>query len=76
MRDQGKVLFLGTNSHCEYMELIMSTTLGHDWRNFFDFVFSFCRKPGFFSHENPMYIMDRSKADLNGAVVDELKPDS
>ena len=79
LRDQGKVLFVGTNSHWEYMELIMSTTLGPDWRNFFDFVFAFCRKPHFFSTENPMYIMDKSIKDFNGTEVksaDELKPDS
>lgn len=32
LKDQGKFVFLGTNSHFDYMELIMSTTLGKDWR--------------------------------------------
>ena len=38
MRDQGKFLFLATNSHYEPMELIMKTTLGSDWRNFFNLI--------------------------------------
>ena len=48
------------------MELIMSTTLGKDWRDSFDFVFSFCRKPHFFSAKNPFFVMDTSKPDYNG----------
>lgn len=28
LRQQGKFIFLATNSHWEYMELIMSTTIG------------------------------------------------
>ena len=66
LREQGKTIFLGTNAHAEYMELIMSTTLGADWRSSFDFVFSFCRKPHFFSAKNPFFVMDASKSDYNG----------
>jgi hypothetical protein len=49
LREQGKFLFLATNSHVEYMELIMTTTLGEDWRTFFDLVTCFCCKPRFFN---------------------------
>jgi len=55
LRDQGKVVFLGTNSMFDYMELICSSTLGKDWRSFFDFVFCDCRKPNFFKSEAIMY---------------------
>lgn len=36
LRANGKRLFLATNSHEEYMELIMSQTLGPDWKTLFD----------------------------------------
>ena len=58
LKAQGKFVFLGTNSHWEYMELIMSTTLGEDWRDFFDAVFCFCRKPNFFNTDNALFKMD------------------
>ena len=79
LRKQGKCVFLGTNSHWEYMELIMSTTLGSDWRKCFDFVFCFCRKPAFFNTDNPMFLMDRSAPKFHGKQLDsfkDLEPDS
>ena len=54
------------------MELIMSTTLGENWRDNFDFVFAFCRKPVFFNTENPMHIVDKSKPTLLGEQVSEI----
>jgi FMN phosphatase YigB (HAD superfamily) len=36
LRSKGKQVFLATNSHVEYTELIMTATLGSDWRDFFD----------------------------------------
>lgn len=48
LKKAGKKLFLGTNSHTEYSNLIMTATLGDDWRSFFDVVCCYCRKPLFF----------------------------
>lgn len=48
LRDAGKKLFLGTNSHTEYCNVIMTATLGDDWRSFFDVLCCYCRKPLFF----------------------------
>jgi hypothetical protein len=31
----GKLLFLATNSHFEYMEFIMEQSLGADWKTLF-----------------------------------------
>ena len=71
LRKEGKFIFLATNSHWEYMELIMSTTLGKDWRSFFDMVCANARKSYFWSTETEpkMYVMDRSKDDFKGPVV-------
>jgi len=67
---------LGTNSHFEYMELIMSTTLGEDWRSFFNMVFCDCRKPNFFKGEAAMYEADPNVINFKGKPVSELKEDS
>ena len=51
------------------MELIMSTTLGEDWRSFFDMVIANARKSYFWPENNSMHIMDQSKFDFKGPVV-------
>jgi hypothetical protein len=48
------------------MELIMSTTLGPDWRSFFNMVFADCRKPTFFKGEAIMYEADPSASNFKG----------
>jgi len=48
LREQGAKLFVGTNSHGEFGNLIMTATLGPDWRDFFDFVSVCCGKPRYF----------------------------
>ena len=68
-------MFLATN--WEFMELIMTATLGDDWRSSFDMVFAFCRKPLFWT--NPaakMYKMDKSDPKYHGAEVAQLENDS
>lgn len=69
LRDQGKIVFLGTNSLFDYMELICSATLGNDWRTFFDFVFCDCRKPGFFKGDAIMYERDPNSPNQHGQKV-------
>ena len=44
LREEGKFIFLATNAHAEYMEMIMSTTLGEDWRSFFHMAIANARK--------------------------------
>jgi FMN phosphatase YigB (HAD superfamily) len=41
----GKKLFLTTNSHALYMEIVMSATLGDDWMDLFDICVANCKKP-------------------------------
>jgi hypothetical protein len=74
--DQGKFIFLGTNAHFYYMELIMSTTLGDDWRSFFNMVFCDCRKPNFFKGEAPMYEANPDASNFKGREITELLDDS
>ena len=49
IRERGTKLFLGTNSHFEYMHVIMKATLGEGWESLFDLNIANCRKPLFFS---------------------------
>ena len=45
LKEKGKILFLITNSHVEYLELSMNETLGGDWKRFFDLIFCDARTP-------------------------------
>ena len=47
LKSNGVLLFLATNSHTEYLDVTMSTTLGKNWRKFFDILLINCRKPLF-----------------------------
>lgn len=49
LREMGKLTFLASNSHAEYMEFIMTHSIGEDWKDYFDFISSACSKPGYFT---------------------------
>ncbi len=34
LREAGKKIFIATNSHAEYTNLIMTQSIGEDWRTF------------------------------------------
>ena len=67
--DQGKFVFLCSNSHYKFLELSMRTTLGEDWRNFFHMVFCAAGKPKFFTTTKPLYIMDSTQDNYKGAEI-------
>ena len=68
LKDGGKKLFMGTNSHTEYMNVIMTATLGDDWKTFFDVVCCYCRKPLYFWDQkpSPFFTYDPSQLNLKG----------
>ena len=45
---QGKVVFMATSSFNDFAMMSLSHVIGDDWRDYFDFMFTFARKPGFF----------------------------
>lgn len=51
LRSSGKKLFLLTNSHLDYTEIVMSYLLGN-WLSYFDFVITASNKPSFFTDQN------------------------
>ena len=70
MRSRGVKLFLGTNSHFEYMNVIMHATFGENWQSLFDLKLANCRKPYFFrSTAYPFYAVDVSKRDFKGTEI-------
>ena len=70
LKNQGKKLFVGTNSHFEYMHVIMKATFGDDWEQIFDLKLANCRKPLFFRDPNaPFYVVDESARDLKGTSI-------
>ena len=70
LRSRNMRLFLGTNSHIEYMNVIMSTTLGPGWKELFDLQLSFCHKPGFFRYpDRPFYSVDPTTKTMRGPPI-------
>ena len=55
IRSHGVKLFLATNSHKEYMDLIMETTFGKDWGVLFDLKCAHAQKPNFFRDEKQYF---------------------
>ena len=67
LKERGVRLFLGTNSHFEYMNVIMRATLGLGWEQLFDLHLGNCRKPVFFRFtETPFFCVDEVAKDMRG----------
>lgn len=72
LRNAGKKLFLATNSHSEYADFIMTTTLGKDWRQYFDIISCYSRKPIFFWDQKvmtPFFELDTRQANFKGKPI-------
>lgn len=50
---QTKTTFLLTGSHIDFADFTATHALGADWRDLFDVVVSFAKKPGFFAQQRP-----------------------
>lgn len=59
LKENGKKLFLITGAHVDFASHTASNTIGADWRDFFDIVVCYAKKPGFFT-------MKRDFIGLNG----------
>jgi hypothetical protein len=61
LKNQGKKLFIVSNSSVDYAELLMETSFGDDWEELFDWCMFSARKPlfqraksSFFEHDRVM----------------------
>lgn len=58
LRRSGKKTFLLTGSNIDFANLTATTALGKDWRDQFDFVVTYAKKPGFFTMQRPFLMVD------------------
>lgn len=56
-----KAVFLLTGSHIDFANLTATTALGENWRELFDIVVCFAKKPGFFTGSRPFKQLDGMK---------------
>ena len=49
------MIFLTSNSNVDYMDQVMTHTLGKDWKKYFDLCVANARKPLFYRAEHPFY---------------------
>ncbi|XP_055373214.1 5'-nucleotidase domain-containing protein 1 [Condylostylus longicornis] len=64
-----KAIFLLTGSNIDFANLTASHALGHNWRNLFDVIIAFAKKPGFFTMNRPFY-------SFQGGEEDQIIPDN
>lgn len=63
--------FIATNNHIDYLGLLMTVTLGEDWKTFFDIICANCNKPLWQSTEKPFYEVNFYYDTLKGLKVDK-----
>jgi len=53
LRNNGKFLYVITGSHIDFASHVASYAIGNDWKDLFDIVIFFARKPSFFIEKRP-----------------------
>ena len=56
LRDNGKFLYVITGSHYDFASHVASYAIGEDWKDLFDIVIFFARKPSFFVEKRPFWV--------------------
>ena len=51
----GKFLYVITGSHYDFASHVASYAIGEDWKDLFDIVIFFARKPSFFVEKRPFW---------------------
>lgn len=72
LKKQGKMLYLLTGSHVDFASHTATNTIGPNWREYFDIVVCFAKKPGFFTNKREFYGLDGIK-ETGPVTLDELK---
>ncbi|KAH8255187.1 hypothetical protein KR038_000667 [Drosophila bunnanda] len=73
LRQAGKKLFLLTGSNVDFANLTATQALGKDWRQHFDFVLTFAKKPGFFTSQRPFMQVDVQKLEELPTEATEIR---
>ncbi|XP_045481623.1 5'-nucleotidase domain-containing protein 1-like [Harmonia axyridis] len=64
LKKKNKLLFLITGAYVDFASLTASTALGRDWREFFDIIVTYAKKPGFFTQKRDFIGLDGFKETL------------
>ncbi|XP_054722920.1 5'-nucleotidase domain-containing protein 1-like isoform X1 [Uloborus diversus] len=67
-----KVSFLLTSSNYDSASFLAEYALGEDWKNYFDIIVTFARKPGFFWKDKPFCIIEEN-AEVSGIKPEDMK---
>lgn len=78
LRSSGKCLYLLTGSNIDFANFTASYALGPNWRDLFDYVISFGRKPSFFTMQRPFLRVKGLQEELGSEIAldEKLKPNS
>lgn len=68
-----KAVFLLTGSHIDFASLTATTALGENWRDFFDIVVCFAKKPGFFTGTRPFKQLDGMRETTRAVNAHDLR---
>lgn len=71
LRSRGLKFFVASNSHKEYMDLIMETTFGKGWETLFDLKCAACAKPRFFT--DPTHYFHTIDFDIPNFKFEEIR---
>ena len=58
LRSNGKFLYVITGSHYDFASHVANYAIGEDWKDLFDIVIFFARKPSFFVEKRPFWRLD------------------
>ncbi|XP_019754892.1 5'-nucleotidase domain-containing protein 1 [Dendroctonus ponderosae] len=72
LKAKGKILFLITGSYVDFATHTASHTIGENWRDMFDIVISYAKKPGFFTDHKDFISLDGFK-EGEALKIDDLK---
>lgn len=61
LRENGKFLYVITGSNVDFASHVASYALGEDWKDLFDIVIFFARKPSFFIDRRPFWKLNGEK---------------
>ncbi|KAL3289719.1 hypothetical protein HHI36_023119 [Cryptolaemus montrouzieri] len=61
LKKKNKLIFLITGSYIDFASLTASNTLGPKWKDYFDIIITYAKKPGFFTQNRDFIGLDDTK---------------
>ncbi|KAI5713004.1 hypothetical protein M8J75_012958 [Diaphorina citri] len=73
LKAKNKILFVLTGSYIDFANHTATTCLGDDWKQYFDFIGYFSKKPGFFTGVNRPFLRLNNLKEKDEILSTELK---